>query len=133
MVLDIFRADPDISGIFEQPSLLPVEDYVLHMALGGHLSLQDVLRFEADQLRRAYNLFIANEHALSETNAALESKVVELESAYFVLEQRTEALFSLQEMGRHSSLPLSWTNSPRRCAAAPRVVRRGPRDPVFSA
>jgi serine phosphatase RsbU (regulator of sigma subunit) len=102
MVLDIFRADSDndITGVFEQPSLLPVEDYVLHMALDGHLSLQDVLHFEADQLRRAYNLFVANEHALSETNAALESKVVELESAYFVLEQRTEALFSLQEMGQ---------------------------------
>ena len=100
MVLDIFRADSDITRVFEQPSLLPVEDYVLHMALNGHLSLQDVLHFEADQLRRAYNLFIANEHALSETNAALESKVVELESAYFVLEQRTEALFSLQEMGQ---------------------------------
>ncbi len=100
MVLDVFRAAPDAAEMFDQPSLLPAEDYVLHMALHGHLSLQDVLHFESDQVRRAYNLFIANEQALSEANAALERKVVELESAYIVLEQRTEALFSLQEIGQ---------------------------------
>jgi serine phosphatase RsbU (regulator of sigma subunit) len=102
MVFDIFRPakGESVAGLLDQTSLLPVEDYVLHMALHGHLSLQDVIRFESDQFRRTYNLLVANERALSDANTALERKVVELETAYHVLQQRTGALFSLQEMGQ---------------------------------
>jgi serine phosphatase RsbU (regulator of sigma subunit) len=102
MVLDIFRAAhaPDTADLFEQASLLPAEEYVLDMALQGYLSLQDVLHFESDQVRRTYSLFVTQERALSQANATLERKVVELESAYHVLQQRTQALFSLEALGQ---------------------------------
>ncbi|RPJ02423.1 MAG: GAF domain-containing protein, partial [Chloroflexi bacterium] len=101
MILDVFHADRESgTGLFEQASVFPADKYVLHMAQHGYLSLQDMIHFESDQFRRTYNLFIANERALRETNATLERKVVELETAYHVLQQRTGALFSLQEMGQ---------------------------------
>ncbi len=99
-VFDVFRADPGAPDLFEQPSALPAEEYVLRLALLGHLSLDDVLQFEADQFRRVYSHFVASEQALVEANAVLERKLVELEAANRVLEQRTRALVSLEEVGQ---------------------------------
>ena len=97
---DVFCADAEAHDLFEQPSLLPLEEYVLRLAALGHLPVDDVLRFEKDQLRRTYNLLTASERALGEANILLERKLVELQAANRVLQQRTEALISLQDIGQ---------------------------------
>jgi sigma-B regulation protein RsbU (phosphoserine phosphatase) len=95
---DIFRttgADP-----LAQPSQLPLEAYMLGLAAQGILPLDDVLQLEADQLRRTYSLLTASESVLTTTNTELERKLAELEAANRVLQQRTEALISLQGIGQ---------------------------------
>jgi len=105
-VFDIFRAGSDLAASLrrvpydDQPSLLPLEDYVIHLAAQGCVALQDALGFQADQLRRTYNLFAASERALAESNAALQRKLAQIEAANLVMEQRTEALISLQGISR---------------------------------
>ena len=97
---DVYRADSDVPDLFEQASVLSAEQYVVGLAQAGLLSLQDVLRFEREQLRRTYSLFAASERALAETNAALKRKLIELEATNRVLQQRTDALISLQDFGQ---------------------------------
>ena len=97
---DIFQAGGDIHSLFEQPSLLPLEEYVLRLVASGHLPLDDLLRLESDQLRRTYHLLTASERALAEAKTALERKLVQFEAAHRVLQQRTEALISLQGIGQ---------------------------------
>ncbi|UCC62837.1 MAG: SpoIIE family protein phosphatase [Anaerolineae bacterium] len=99
-VFHVFRLDADAPSPFEQPSLLPLEEYALCLAALGHLSLDDVLQLPDDQLRRTYNLLAASERALSDANASLERKVAELWAANQVLQQRTEALVSLHDIGQ---------------------------------
>jgi serine phosphatase RsbU (regulator of sigma subunit) len=96
MVFDVYRAN---SGA-PQVSLLCLDEYVLRLAAQGYFPLRDVLDLEVDQLHRTYSLLAAEESALSEANAALRRKVVELEAANSVLQQRTEALISLQDIGQ---------------------------------
>ena len=99
---DVFRMDPDAvrPSSLEQPSLLALEEYLLRLAALGYLPLDDVLQLEADQLRRTYSLLGTSEHALVEANATLGRTLAELEAANRVLEQRTLALFSLQDIGQ---------------------------------
>ena len=97
---DVFCAGDDIEALFTQPSLLPLEEYLLRLAAAGYLAPEDVTRLEPDQLRHTYNLLTASERALSQANQALQRKLVELEAANRVLEQRTEALISLQDVGQ---------------------------------
>ena len=52
-------------------------------------------------MRRTYNLFAAGEQALVTANAELERKLVELEVANRVMEQRTRALVSFRRWARH--------------------------------
>jgi sigma-B regulation protein RsbU (phosphoserine phosphatase) len=99
-VFDIFCADSDAANLFEQPSILPMEAYIFHLALLGYLSLEDVFQFEADQFRRTYRLLVASERALVDANAELQRNLTELEAANRVLEQRTEALISLYDIGQ---------------------------------
>jgi serine phosphatase RsbU (regulator of sigma subunit) len=98
MVFDVFRADAPDS--LQHLSLLPMDEYILRLAVLGHLAIEDALEFSADQAHRTYNLLLASEQALAETNATLERKLVELEAANRVLQQRTEALVSLQDIGQ---------------------------------
>jgi sigma-B regulation protein RsbU (phosphoserine phosphatase) len=99
---DVFRMDHDAvrSSFLEQSSLLSLEEYLLRLAALGYLPLDDVLQLEADQLRRTYSLLNTSEHALVEANATLGRTLAELEAANRVLEQRTQALFSLQDIGQ---------------------------------
>jgi serine phosphatase RsbU (regulator of sigma subunit) len=99
-VFDIFRYDPKKTEAFRQPSLLAMEDYIFQLALQGKFSLDDVLQFEQEQVRRTYYLYTASEHALMEANAAHERRLVQLEAANKVLRQRTEALISLESIGQ---------------------------------
>jgi serine phosphatase RsbU (regulator of sigma subunit) len=96
MAFDVYHARSDAAP----DSLLSLGEYVLRLAARGSLSLDDVLDLDADQLRRTYSLLAAGDRALGEANAALRRKVVELEAANRVLQQRTEALISLQGMGQ---------------------------------
>lgn len=100
MAFDVFRADPDTPRIIGQLSALPMEEYVLRLALQGHLSLEDVMLFETDLFRRTYHMLVASETALSDINARLERKLVEIGTANRVLEQRTQALISLGDIGQ---------------------------------
>ena len=96
---DIFCASTGAPNLFEQPSLLPLQAYTLGLAALGHLSLEDVTRFDVVQLGRTFRLLTASERTLDETNAALQRKQAELEAANRVLQGRTEAVFSLQDIG----------------------------------
>ncbi len=97
---DIYRADPDAIDPFDRPSLLPLETYLFGLAARGYLPLDDLLHLKSDRLRRAYGLLAGSEQALSSANASLEAKLAELEAANRVLQQRTEALISLQSIGQ---------------------------------
>jgi serine phosphatase RsbU (regulator of sigma subunit) len=79
--------------------LIGLEEYALRLAMHGHVALDDVADLHEDQLRRTYRLLTASEQALTRTNAKLERKVVELEAANRVLQQRTAAVMSLQDIG----------------------------------
>jgi serine phosphatase RsbU (regulator of sigma subunit) len=96
---DIFRAGADAAGVLEQPSLFPFAEYVLRLAALGHVPLDDAAQLEAEQLRRTYRLLTTSERALADANATLMRKLAELEAANRVLQQRTEALVSLQDIG----------------------------------
>jgi serine phosphatase RsbU (regulator of sigma subunit) len=96
---DIYRTQADTLDPLEQPSLLPLESYVLEMVASGLLPVDDLVHFESNRLRRTYGLLMASERALSETKAELGRKLTELEAANRVLQQRTEALVSLESIG----------------------------------
>ncbi len=96
---DIYRTDTDTLDPLEQPSLLPLESYMLEMVASGLLPVDDLVHFESDRLRRTYALLTTSERALSEAKAELERRVTELETANRVLQQRTDALFSLESIG----------------------------------
>ncbi len=95
---DFFQVDAPPPALFEQPSTLSLEEYVLRLALAGQVPIDDLPRLEAGQLHRTYRLLSASERALHETNRQLARKLAELQAANRVLEQRTESLVSLQEI-----------------------------------
>ncbi len=99
MAFDIFRAGttPALPG---EPSLLPMEEYLVRLALLGQVGWEDAVGFRAAQLRRTYRLLLHNRRALAESKAALERKLAQLEAAHLVLQQRTEALISLQDISQ---------------------------------
>jgi len=97
---DIYRANPDAPDPFDQPSVLPVEAYLLGLAERGYLPLDDLVQLKTDQLRRTYGMLASSEQALARANAALEAKLAELEAANRVMQQRNEALISLQGIGQ---------------------------------
>jgi serine phosphatase RsbU (regulator of sigma subunit) len=101
-VFDIFYQDPDGRG----EAVLPLERYLLGLAAGGHVDARDLLDVDGGQLRRTYRLLAASERSLHEANAALERKLVELEAAQRVLEQRNRALMSLEDMSRALLSPM---------------------------
>jgi serine phosphatase RsbU (regulator of sigma subunit) len=97
---DIFRAPSASDTIAAPASLLSLERYALGLAELGYLALDDVIHLDADYLRRTYALLSANERALATANGALERRLLELNAAHEVLQQRTAALISLQEMSQ---------------------------------
>lgn len=97
---DLYRVLDEPRAGFVHPSLLSREEYVLGLALRGYLALEDVVGLEGELLRRTYGLLTAEEKAFSRVNATLQRKVVELETANRVLQHRTEALISLQDMAQ---------------------------------
>jgi phosphoserine phosphatase RsbU/P len=99
-VFDLYRNDPDAGPAFDQPSLLSLEEYALHLAAEGQLDLDDLLNLETNHLRRTYQMLTTSERALTSTNSALSRKLLELEASNRVLLQRTEVLMSLEDLGK---------------------------------
>jgi serine phosphatase RsbU (regulator of sigma subunit) len=99
-IFDLHHARPDNAGLSAQESSLTFERYILGLATEGYLSLDDVVDFEACRLHGTYSLLAASEHNLTTTNRELKRKLAELEIANRVLQQRTEALISLEGIGQ---------------------------------
>jgi serine phosphatase RsbU (regulator of sigma subunit) len=97
---DLYRVPDKPGEPSTHPSLLSLSEYVLGLAMRGHLALDDTLNLEDELLHRTYALLTAEEKAFSRVNATLHRKVVELETANRVLQHRTEALISLQGMAQ---------------------------------
>jgi serine phosphatase RsbU (regulator of sigma subunit) len=99
-LFDLFQNDSNQEDFFQQRSLLSLEEYALRIASEGQLDLGDLLDVENDHLRRTYHLLTSSEQALTQANAELSRKLVELEASNRVLVQRTEVLMSLQDLGQ---------------------------------
>jgi phosphoserine phosphatase RsbU/P len=99
-VFDFFRNDPHQSEFFTQPALLSLEEYALRLGAEGQVDLDDLQDLENNHLRQTYQMLTASQRALTASNSALNSKLLELEAANRVLLQRTEVLVSLQELGQ---------------------------------
>jgi sigma-B regulation protein RsbU (phosphoserine phosphatase) len=97
---DLYRVPDGPDAGLTCPSLLSREQYVLGLALRGHLALEDVVGLGGELLRRTYALLTAEEKAVAHVHATLQRKVAELETANRVLQHRTEALISLQDMAQ---------------------------------
>ena len=78
---------------------LPIEASLWRQVQRGFFSLRDLLFFDQEVLHRTFNLLVSSEHALAETQGALERTRSELESVSRVLEHRNQALFSFQDIG----------------------------------
>jgi len=95
---DFYQANPDEPCV--DPNMLALEEYMLGLAEQGIVPLNDLLRIESDQQQRTYHLLTASERALAESRSILERKIIELETANRVLQNRTAELVSLQEIGQ---------------------------------
>jgi serine phosphatase RsbU (regulator of sigma subunit) len=109
MAFDIFGAPPDANSdqLLAEPSRLSLEEYVAGLAAEGYVAPEDVLQLDAGQFQRVYDLLSVSERRVADTNAALQRKVAELETANRLLQQRTEVLTSLYDV----SLALTTTTS----------------------
>jgi serine phosphatase RsbU (regulator of sigma subunit) len=116
---DIFAAQPgaDSSRLLAEPSGLTLEEYVAGLAAEGYVALEDILQLDAGQFQRVYDLLGSSESRVAETNMALQRKVAELETANRLLQQRTEALTSLYDVG------LALTTSANLAELAHRICR----------
>lgn len=99
-IFDLFHNEAGPEGFFQQSSQLSMEEYALRLALQGQVDLDDLLNLEGEHLRRVYGLLTASERALTQSNTALNRKVLELEASNRVLVQRTEVLVSLQDLNQ---------------------------------
>ena len=98
-VFDFFRVTDSAPALFIHPSVLTMGQYVLSLAAQGYLSLDDAWRVETEQLSQLQQLLEMSEHAFTENNHALQVKLLELETSNHVLQQRTQALISLEKLG----------------------------------
>lgn len=94
MVFDIYSSgEQNLHG----GSLLPLEEYLYHLAAAGQIPLDDLLHHTGDHIRRMYNLIQHSRDAINDANANLARKTTELEAAHQVLIKRTETLITLQD------------------------------------
>lgn len=95
-VFDIYRAK-DAQG---NHRLLPLEEYMFRFATSGQLAIEDVYLAETNQRRRLYHVLTASTASLNEATADLKRRLVELQAANLVLEQRTQQLMSLESFSQ---------------------------------
>ncbi|GAB4578174.1 MAG: hypothetical protein Fur0022_09080 [Anaerolineales bacterium] len=99
-VFDLFHLPPETSNPLAHPSQISIQQYALHLAARGLLPLEDSLQYETLQLQRALNLLTVVERTQLETKTTLERKLLELQTANNVLDQRTQELISLENVGQ---------------------------------
>ncbi len=99
-LFDICRIHGDPDDPASCAYVLRLEEYALGLAQHGMLTLDDVFNLDTDDTRRMFRMFEAGEQALTDANAGMERKLVELSAANEVLRQRTAALMSLQDIGQ---------------------------------
>jgi serine phosphatase RsbU (regulator of sigma subunit) len=109
MAFDVFGAPPGVNSdrLLAEPSRMSLEEYAAGLAAEGYVAPEDVLQLDAGQFQRVYDLLSVSERRVADTNAALQRKVAELETANRLLQQRTEVLTSLYDV----SLALTTTTS----------------------
>lgn len=99
-LFDLYHGPPEQTDPIRRLSQLSMETYIWRLANQGRLALKDLLDFERDQSHRTFNLFAASERELLAANAQLNRHLAELEAAQRVMQQRTNALIALQELGQ---------------------------------
>jgi serine phosphatase RsbU (regulator of sigma subunit) len=99
-VFDVFQVQKGFATFLDQPSRLPLKRYAFDLARQGVLAFDDLLHLEMNALRRTGNIFHLQEQSLAETSQKLRLKLLELEAANRVSQQRTEVLFSLHDLGQ---------------------------------
>jgi len=92
-VIDVYHAESNTS-------ILPVQACLLHLAMAGRLTLDDVFEFDQERLHRMTRLVGSIEQSLSSTSNDSNRKQMELDAAQRVLTQRTQALFSIEEFSQ---------------------------------
>ena len=97
---DLFRGSASAPVLWQQPSLQPLEAYLLGLAQPGSLSPDDVVRSDKDLLQRTYWLLVSAEKLMHESRMTLERRLAELQATNRVLQQRTDALVSLETIGQ---------------------------------
>ncbi len=123
-VFDVFHPILQQGGQFDLQeylacgSALSLEEYLFRLVAQGKVPLENLLWMETDMLRQTYQNLSSSQSALSSANAALTSKLYELESAHRVLLQRTEVLISLEDLGQALIASVSLTE------LAHRICRR---------
>jgi serine phosphatase RsbU (regulator of sigma subunit) len=98
--LDIYHAGPDTADPLRQPSLLPLETYMLELVARGLLPLEDVRQFDSRQLDVVSGLLAAAERTQQDAERERRQALAELMAARTVLQQKTEALISLEGIGQ---------------------------------
>jgi serine phosphatase RsbU (regulator of sigma subunit) len=99
-LFDIFRAEPGDMWQIARQKRLSLEVYLWQLVTHGYLALEDMLDYRVEQLHRTFQLLLEREQELKTASAAFGRKLAELEVANRVLEQRTQSLISLQEIGQ---------------------------------
>ncbi len=99
-LFDLYHGPPEQIDPLRRMSQLSMETYIWGLATQGRLAMEDLLDFERDQSHRTFNLFAASERELLAANAQLNRRLAELEAAQRVMQQRTNALIALQELGQ---------------------------------
>ena len=99
-VFDLFQVDPAQPDPWGAPSRLSYAAYLLHLAAQGIVALDDLAGLCADRLRRAGRQLTAAERALADAEGTVQRQSAEIAAGRRVLEQRTAALVSLQDVSQ---------------------------------
>ncbi|NJN14896.1 MAG: hypothetical protein HC822_00575 [Oscillochloris sp.] len=99
-LFDIGRLERCANGAMHFEAVLALEQYARELALQGVLAFDDVVDLDAVMNRQLTQQFALHQQTLAQTNQVLERRLVELQHANEVLEQRTAAMISFQTIGQ---------------------------------
>jgi serine phosphatase RsbU (regulator of sigma subunit) len=95
---DVFQGGRDRQREVKRPSRLAFDEYLLRLCAEGRLAIDDLIHFQDRLQIHIHRLLKTGEQGFHDVSDSLKSRLAELEAANRVLIQRTEVLFSLQEM-----------------------------------